>query len=264
MSMDESVRAAIVGGQARERIRAGFTGPTSGMAPGVVQANLIAVPADWAYDMLLFAQRNPKPCPVLDVIEAGDWESALAEGSDIRTDIPAYRVWENGRLVEEVTDATSVWREDLVSFLIGCSFTFESGLSRAGIPIRHQEAGRNVPMYRTNLPCAEAGRISGDLVVSLRPIPAHQVAEAVRVTDRYPSIHGGPVHIGEPGQIGIADLGSPDFGDAPDIRAGDVPVFWACGVTPQAAIEESGIPFAITHSPGRMFITDAPEAKYRQ
>lgn len=265
MSGDRSPRSSA-GAAARESIRAGATDPTSGLAPGLVQANLIAVPADWAFDMLLFAQRNPKPCPVLDVLEPGQVESALAPGSDLRTDIPGYRVWDNGELVDEVDDASAAWAKhpDLVSFLIGCSFTFESGLLEAGIPIRHQDAGRNVPMYRTSTACRPAGRISGDMVVSMRPIPAHQVAEAVRITDRFPAVHGGPVHIGAPEQIGITDLDSPDFGDAPTIHDGDIPVFWACGVTPQAAIEQSAPPFAITHSPGRMFITDAPEGNYRQ
>ncbi|GAA1531897.1 putative hydro-lyase [Brevibacterium picturae] len=257
---------ASVGAQARERIRAGSAEPTSGLAPGLVQANLIAVPADWAFDMLLFAQRNPKPCPVIDVLEPGQVESALAPGSDLRTDIPGYRLWENGALVDEVADATEAWSRhpDLVSFLIGCSFTFETGLLDAGIPIRHQEAGRNVPMYSTSIACRPAGRVHGNMVVSMRPIPARQVAEAVTITDRFPAVHGGPVHIGEPEQIGITDLDSPDFGDAPVIEDGDIPVFWACGVTPQVAIQASAPPFAITHSPGRMFITDAPEGTFRQ
>ena len=260
----DTMRAA--GAEARARIRAGFDGPTSGMAPGLVQANLISVPADWAFDVLLFTQRNPKPCPVIDVLEPGQLASALAPDSDIRTDIPGYRIWENGALTDEVTDATEVWEQhpNLVSFLIGCSFTFENGLTEAGIPVRHQEAGRNVPIYRTSTACRPAGRISGDMVVSMRPIPASQVAEAVRITDRFPAVHGAPVHIGEPSQLGIDDLGAPDFGDAPVIEDGDIPVFWACGVTPQAAIQASGIPFAITHSPGKMFITDEPEDTYRQ
>lgn len=256
----------MTGAAARERIRHGFTGPTSGMAPGFVQANLIAVPADWAFDVLLFAQRNPKPCPIVDVLEPGQVESALAKGSDLRTDLPRYRVWEHGELTGEIDDATEIWgsHPDLVSFIIGCSFTFETGLLEAGIPIRHQDAGRNVPMYRTSTRCRPAGRIAGDMVVSMRPIPAHQVAEAVRITDRFPAVHGAPVHIGDPEAIGITDLDSPDFGDAPVMAEGDIPVFWACGVTPQVAIAESAPPFALTHSPGRMFITDAPESDYRQ
>lgn len=249
---------------ARAAYRAGRIEPTSGVAHGLVQANLIAVPADWAYDVLLFAQRNPKPCPVLEVLDAGATESAMAPGSDLRTDIPAYRVWRDGELAEETPDATAAWEEhpDLVSFLIGCSFTFEAGLADAGIPIRHRELGRNVPMYRTARACAPAGRLRGDLVVSMRPIPADRVADAVTISGRYPAVHGAPVHVGDPAALGVADLDAPEFGDAPEIRAGEVPVFWACGVTPQAAIMASRPPFALTHAPGHMFVTDVPDAEY--
>ncbi|GAA2176987.1 putative hydro-lyase [Leucobacter tardus] len=249
---------------ARGEARSGATSPTSGLAPGLVQANLISVPADWAYDVLLFAQRNPRPCPVLEVLDAGSWESRLAAGSDLRTDIPGYRLWRDGVLAAEVTDATAAWEEhpDLVSFLIGCSFTFEAGLVEAGIPIRHQEAGRNVPMYRTSRACAPAGRLRGDMVVSMRAIPADRVADAVQISGRYPAVHGAPVAIGDPASLGIARLDAPEFGDAPVIEPGDVPVFWACGVTPQAAIMESRPPFALTHAPGSMFVTDVPDANY--
>lgn len=248
--------------EARSSYRGGLVAPTSGVAHGLVQANLIAVPEDWAFDMLLFAQRNPKPCPVLEVVEAGAFEPRLAPGADLRTDIPAYRVWRDGELVEEVADATAAWAEQpLVAFLIGCSFTFEAGLADAGIPIRHQELGRNVPMYRTNRDCAPAGRLSGELVVSMRPIPADRVADAVTISGRFPAVHGAPVHVGEPAALGI-DLDHPDFGDAPVVRDGEVPVFWACGVTPQAAIMASRPPFAITHAPGHMLLLDVPDAAY--
>ena len=247
---------------ARASYRAGLVAPTSGVAHGLVQANLIAVPEDWAFDMLLFAQRNPRPCPVLEVVEAGAFEPRLAPGADLRTDIPAYRVWRDGALVDEVADATEAWGEQpLVAFLIGCSFTFEAGLADAGIPVRHQELGRNVPMYRTNRDCAPAGRLSGELVVSMRPIPADRVADAVTISGRFPAVHGAPVHVGEPAALGI-DLEHPDFGDAPEVRAGEVPVFWACGVTPQAAIMASRPPFAITHAPGHMLLLDVPDAAY--
>lgn len=249
---------------ARAAYRAGSVVPTSGVAHGLVQANLISVPADWAYEVLLYAQRNPKPCPVLEVLESGGTESKLAPGSDLRTDIPAYRVWRDGVLTEEIADASSAWEEhpDLVSFLIGCSFTFEAGLVDAGIEIRHQTLDRNVPMYRTNLACEPAGRLQGDLVVSMRPIPADRVADAVQISGRYPAVHGAPVHIGDPAGLGIRDFFQPDFGDAPQIEEGEVPVFWACGVTPQAAIMASKPPFALTHSPGHMFITDVPDSAY--
>ena len=246
---------------ARAAYRAGEVRPTSGVAHRLVQANLISVPADWAYDVLLYSQRNPKPCPVLEVLDAGATESKLAPGSDLRVDIPRYRVWRDGELAEEVTDASAAWREhpDLVSFLIGCSFTFEAGLVDAGIPVRHADIGRNVPMYRTNRACDPAGRLHGEMVVSMRPIAADRVADAVQVSGRYPAVHGAPVHVGDPAGLGIADIMAPEFGDAPEIRDGEVPVFWACGVTPQAAIMASKPPFALTHAPGYMFVTDVPD-----
>ncbi|RZS45080.1 uncharacterized protein YcsI (UPF0317 family) [Herbihabitans rhizosphaerae] len=249
--------------EARQAFRAGTVTPTSGIADGYAQANLVAVPADWAYDMLLFTQRNPKPCPVLDVTDAGSPVTELAPDADLRTDLPRYRLWHNGKLIDEPTDARAVWRDDLVAFLIGCSFTFEGALREAKVPLRHLDQGRNVPMYRTNRPCRPAGRLAGPLVVSMRPIPADLVAAAVQVTARVPAVHGAPVHVGSPATLGITDLGSPDYGEPVEFTAGDVPVFWACGVTPQAALERSAVPFAITHSPGHMFVTDVPEATYR-
>ncbi len=246
---------------ARGRFRAGLQVPTAGWCDGWAQANLVAVPADLAFDVLLFAQRNPKPCPVLDVGEPGETSLALLDG-DVRTDLPAYRVFVDGELVEEVADATPFWRDDLVTFLVGCSFTFEDALVRGGVPVRHVEQGRNVPMYRTSVPCRPAGRMSGPLVVSMRPVPASQVSDAVRITSRYPAVHGAPVHVGDPGAIGITDLERPDYGEAVDVRPGEVPVFWACGVTPQAAIAASRPAFAISHAPGHMAITDARDSDY--
>lgn len=247
--------------EARVRFRQGLRVPTAGWSAGWTQANLLAVPRDLAYDFLLFAQRNPKACPVLDVTEPGAVSSPLFAG-DLRTDLPAYRVYEHGELVAEVGDATEAWRDDLVAFLIGCSFTFEAALLEAGVPVRHLEQGRNVPMYRTSMPCRDAGRLAGPLVVSMRPIPAAQVATAVRVTSRYPAVHGAPVHVGDPTALGITDLGAPDFGDPVELGDGDVPVFWACGVTPQAAVMQSQPPFAIGHAPGHMAITDARDSDY--
>lgn len=250
--------------RARALFAAGLVTPTSGWSKGYAQANLVAVPRELAFDMLLFAQRNPKPCPVLEVLDAGEVRGGILGGptADIRTDVPRYRVYRHGELVEEVDDAREVWREDLVSFLIGCSFTFEHPLLEAGVPLRHLAAGRNVPMYRTSTRCRPAGQLSGPLVVSMRGIPASQVADAVRVSARYPLVHGAPVHVGDPAGLGIADVEQPDFGDAPVLEAGDVPVFWACGVTPQAMVMESRPDLAITHSPGHMLITDAPDTSY--
>lgn len=246
---------------ARAQFRAGLRRPTSGFSAGYAQANLLAVPQQLAFDMLLFAQRNPKSCPVLGVLEAGQLESPLLAGGDIRTDIPAYRVYREGELVAEPDDALEHWRDDLVAFLIGCSFTFEAPLLEAGVPIRHMEQGVNVPMYRTSVRCEPAGALSGPMVVSMRPLPADRIADAVRITSRYPGVHGAPVHIGAPEEIGISDLSAPDFGDAVEIPEGWTPVFWACGVTPQAAVMESCPELAISHAPGHMLITDLPDAE---
>ena len=250
---------------ARLASRQGPARPTSGMAPGFTQCNMISLPRDWAWDFLLYAQRNPKPCPVLDVTDPGSHRTAMAEGADLRTDIPLYRIWRDGELAEETPDVTAAWAEhpDLVTFLIGCSFTFETPLQQAGIEVRHIAQGRNVPMYLTDRDCRPAGRLHGKLVVSMRPIPAGRVAEAAMISGRTPAVHGAPVHIGAPEALGITDLSHPDFGEAVDIRAGEVPVFWACGVTPQAALMASRPPFAITHAPGYMFITDIPETNWQ-
>lgn len=253
--------SALAPAEARARFRAGLRTPTAGWCGGWTQANLVAVPRALAYDLLLFAQRNPGPCPVLDVTEPGAVGSPLF-GGDLRTDLPAYRVYRHGELVEEVDDVRGLWRPDLVAFLLGCSFTFEAALLEAGVPVRHLEAGVNVPMYRTRVPCRPAGELRGPLVVSMRPVPAGQVATAVRVTARYPAVHGAPVHVGDPAELGIADLDVPDFGDPVEVRPGEVPVFWACGVTPQAAVMESRPDFAIGHAPGHMAVTDARDSDY--
>ncbi|MDO5103900.1 MAG: putative hydro-lyase [Lautropia sp.] len=264
-SLTEAQRAAQAAARAaRAAYRSGRVAPTAGIARGMTQANLIALPREWAWDFLLYAQRNPKPCPVLDVVEAGAFDTVLAEGADLRTDLPLYRIWRDGCLVEALTDARAAWAEhpDLVTFLIGCSFTFENALIEAGIEVRHVTDGCNVAMYRTNIACRPAGRLKGNLVVSMRPIPANRVADACRISGRFPSVHGAPVQVGDPQALGIADLDRPDFGDPVRIEPGEVPVFWACGVTPQAAVMASGVPFAITHAPGHMFITDVPDVYY--
>ena len=254
-------RATLTPGAARALFRDGLVTPTAGWSRGWTQANLLTLPRELAFDFLLFAQRNPKPCPVLDVLEAGAVSGPLLDG-DVRTDVPAYRVYVDGELAEETPDVTAWWREDLVSFLIGCSFTFETALLEGGVPVRHLEQDVNVPMYRTDVRCRPAGAIGGPLVVSMRPVPAALVADAVRITSRYPAVHGAPVHVGDPAALGIADLSDPDFGDAVEVRAGEVPVFWACGVTPQAAVMESRPALAIAHAPGHMLITDARDTAY--
>ena len=250
--------------EARLSYRHGLTVPTTGWAPGYTQANLVTVPQEWAYDMLLFGQRNPRPVPLLDVTDPGGTTTVLAPGADLRTDLPLYRVWRDGVLAEETASVVDLWRDDLVTFLIGCSFSFETALLEAGVPVRNIEQHRNVSMYRTNVDCRPAGRLSGPLVVSMRPVPAALVATAVQVTARMPDVHGAPVHVGSPSSLGIEDLAEPDFGEAVEAQEGDVPVFWACGVTPQAALMASRPPFAITHAPGHMFVTDVPDAVHRQ
>ena len=234
-----------------------WTGPTSGLALGYAQANLVVLPHDLAFDFLLFCQRNPRPCPLLEVLEPGRYEPPqAAPGADLRTDLPRYRLLRNGQLAGEEEDIRSLWRDDLVSFLIGCSFTFETALVRAGIPLRHLEEGENVSMYRTSMETVPAGVFSGPMVVSMRPIHHTQVVRAVQITSRFPSVHGAPVHIGDPEAIGIGDISRPDYGEPVEISEGEVPVFWACGVTPQAVAMKSRPPLMITHSPGHMFITD--------
>ena len=244
--------------QVREKIRRGeWVRPTAGLCPGHVQANLAIVPKNLAYEFLLFCQRNPKPCPVLDVTDAGSPEPRfLAPGADLRYDIPKYRVWKHGELVDEPTDVASYWRDDLVAFLLGCSFTFESALLKAGVPVRHIEEDRNVPMYMTNIACRPAGFFHGSTVVSMRPMRPELAIRAVQVTSRFPGVHGAPLHIGDPAAIGIADVHKPDFGEAVTMNSGEVPVFWACGVTPQAVAMAVKPELMITHAPGYMFIGD--------
>jgi len=252
----------VTGAAVRAACRAGtLTTPTPGLAMGFVQANLVIVPKEFAFDFLLFCQRNPKPCPLLDVTDTGDPEpKTVAPGADLRTDLPAYRVWRDGELAAEPTDIRSLWRDDFVSFVIGCSFTFENALLEAGLPVRHIEQHRNVPMYNTDRPCRSAGRFAGLLVVSMRPMTPEQALDATYICGRFPRAHGAPVHFGDSAAIGIADLSRPDYGDAVEVRAGEVPVFWACGVTPQAALMRAQLPLAITHKPGHMFLTDLRDA----
>jgi uncharacterized protein YcsI (UPF0317 family) len=256
-------RAALSPAASRGLFRAGLQIPTPGFSRGHAQANLIALPKAEAFDFLIFAQRNPKSCPLLGVLEPGETSSDLMTDGDIRTDIPGYRVYRNGGLTEERNDVTDLWQNDFVSFIIGCSFTFENALVDNGISVAHIEQGRNVPMYRTTVPTTPAGAFHGPMVVSMRPVPADQVADAVRITSRYPSVHGAPVHIGDPGAIGITDLSRPDFGDAVDMAAGMVPLFWACGVTPQSVVMSSAPDLAVTHRPGYMLITDARDLQYQ-
>lgn len=233
-----------------------------------MQANLVVLPKTLAYDFLLFCQRNPKPCPLLDVTDPGDPQPCgVALGADLRTDLPRYRVYRNGVMTEERTDIVDLWREDSVGFLLGCSFTFEDALQHAGLEVRHLNellpdgSPKNVPMYVTKLPCRSAGVFHGPTVVSMRPYSPANAVLAAQITARFPRAHGAPIHIGDPAAIGVRDISKPEFGDAVTIKPGEVPVFWACGVTPQAAVMQSKPEIAITHAPGHMFVCDLTDAQ---
>lgn len=234
-----------------------ITQSTAGMAIGYTQANLVILRKEYAYDFLLFSQRNPKSCPIIEVTDLGSPVPKLtAPDADLRTDLPRYRIYRKGELTEEVLDITDYWEEDMVAFLIGCSFTFETPLLENNIPIRHIEEGRNVPMYQTSIQCEKAGKFHGPMVVSMRPMTSENAIRATQITSRYPQVHGSPIHIGDPRLIGIEDINKPDFGDSVTIKDDEVPVFWACGVTPQAVAMASKPDLMITHGPGCMFITD--------
>ncbi|MCG3774504.1 MAG: hypothetical protein JW395_1327 [Nitrospira sp.] len=232
-------------------------GPTLGLALGHLQANLVILPREFAWEFMLFCHRNPKPCPLIEVTEPGSpFVREIAADADLRTTLPRYRVFKEGQLDSEPFNVKDVWAGDSVGFLLGCSLTFESSLLDAGIPIRHLEENTSAPVYVTSRPCAPAGRFSGPLVVSMRPIPADLVSKAVQITARYPWGHGSPMHIGDPEALGIEDLSKVDFGDPPIMKEGDVPVFWGCGITPQLAVENAKPPYMITHYPQHMFIAD--------
>lgn len=242
----------------RRRIRRGeLRRPTAGLAPGYVQGNLAILPRDLAAEFQKFCQRNPKPCPLIGTSELGDPHiPALGVDLDIRTDLPLYRVWHDGRIVEETTDITALWRDDLVAFVIGCSFSFEEALMHEGITLRHIAESKNVPMYRTSIATVPAGRFRGPMVVSMRPFKPADAIRAIQITSRFPAVHGAPIHIGLPALIGISDITRPDYGDPVDVKPDELPLFWGCGVTPQAIIAEMKAPFCITHAPGHMLITD--------
>ncbi len=244
--------------EVRAQIRRGeWRDITGSLAPGFVQSNLVILPRDLAFDFLLFCQRNRRPCPLLEVLEPGCFEPRqFAPGADLRTDLPKYRVFRDGDLIGEEDEIRSLWRDDLVSFLLGCSFSFETALIKAGMEMRHMTCGTNVPMFKTSIPTTPAGAFSGPMVVSMRPIPQEQVVRAVQVTSRFPAVHGAPIHVGDPATIGISDIYAPDFGEPVEFKDGEVPVFWACGVTPQAVAMSARPPLMITHAPGHMFITD--------
>ena len=234
-----------------------FTSPTAGICPGYAQANLIILPAAIADDFAAYAKANPAPCPVLETTSIGVHHSNyLGQGSDILKAIPRYRIYRKGEFIEEVLDATPYWQQEMVCFLIGCSFSFEEALLAAGLPIRHIEQNCNVPMYITNIECTPSGVFTGPMVVSMRPMTPIQAKLAYEITARFPRVHGAPIHMGDPALIGINNLDQPDYGDAVSIHENEIPVFWPCGVTPQAAVTRLKLDIAISHAPGHMFVSD--------
>ena len=248
----------------RALVRQGsFTGNTSGYAQGFVQGNVVILPKSWADDFLLFCQKNPKPCPLIAMSNnAGEYLlTELGEDIDIRTDVPRYRIFKKGQLVAEMNDISTLWQDDFVTFILGCSFSFEEALLADGLEIRNISENKNVPMYRTNIACKSAGRFSGNMVVSMRPLLAKEAIRAIQICSRFPQVHGAPVHLGDPSLIGIDDLNQPDFGDSVTIKDDELPVFWACGVTPQVALAQAKPELCITHTPGAMLITDIPNSK---
>jgi uncharacterized protein YcsI (UPF0317 family) len=257
MTASEGSHRGMTAAEVRAAVRAGtITGPTERLAPEHVQANLVIVPSEYSDELADLCARNPVPCPLVERLEPGAFAPRCAPDADLRTDLGRYRVWRDGVLAEQPRDVRTLWSGDLVAFLIGCSFTFDHALVEAGLTPRHYALDRNVPMYRTHVPLAPAGRLRGTMVVSMRPYKAHEI-EPVRATTRpYRIGHGEPVAWGDPAQLGIGDLTRPDYGDPPVLERGDVPVFWGCGVTPQSVIVASRLPFAITHEPGHMFVTD--------
>jgi len=250
--------------EVRQLIREGkIDFPTAGMCAGYAQANLVILPPEYAADFEEYTKLNPFPCPVLEIIKGEQpLTHAMGEGGNICTDIPKYRIYENGVFVKEVTDASSYWKEGYVGFLIGCSFSFEEALMREGIEVRHIAQGRNVPMYKMPaFPTVPAGPFSGPMVCSMRPMTPENAWKAYQITYKMPNVHGAPIHMGPAEAVGIADVMKPDYGEAVDIYPGEIPVFWPCGVTPQAAVENAKPPIVITHAPGHMFITDIVNAE---
>jgi len=245
----------------RKAIRAAdYTGHTAGLGRGCLQANVVIMPELYALDFMRFCQRNPKPCPLTGVSDTGNpMMPTMGHDIDIRRDVPAYNIYRDGVLDRSATDISDLWQDDMVAFALGCSFTFEHAVQAAGLPLWHIQHNTTVPMFRTSIETVPAGRFGGPMVVSMRAIPEDRVNEVIEISRRYPLAHGAPVHVGEPGLLGIANVAQPDWGDPAPVGPGEVPVFWACGVTPQVAVEKAKLPLCITHKPGHMLITDVAE-----
>jgi uncharacterized protein YcsI (UPF0317 family) len=264
MTPDTSLADATAADVRHAARRGELTGPTSGLARGYVQTNVVILPAEFAAEFANFCGVNARACPLVAQTTPGSPHlSDVSADGDLRSDVPRYRVYRDGVAErDEPTDITPLWRDDLVGFLLGCSFTFEAALTAEGLAVRHIEQGRNVPMFRTNRACEPAGRFAGEMVVSMRPYRHEQVARVIALTECYPRMHGAPLHVGDPEALGITDISRPDFGEAVDIRSDEVPLFWACGVTPQLAIAAAAPPLAITHSPGCMYLTDLRDENF--
>lgn len=251
--------------EVREKIEKGeITFPTAGMCRGYAQANLVILPPEYAKDFYDYAMKNPFPCPVLEVLQHSPKTKQMGENGDITTQIPRYRIYEHGVMTQEVTDVSQYWGEGYVGFLLGCSFSFEEALIKAGIEIRHITEGCNVPMYKTKIQTERAGDFYGPMVCSMRPMTPENAIIAREITSKYPNVHGAPIHMGDPAEIGVSNIAQPDYGDPVTIAEGEIPVFWPCGVTPQAAIEQAKPSIVITHAPGHMFITDVENTKLNQ
>lgn len=245
----------------RAAIRSGsYCSHTAGLGQGYLQANLAIMPEAYTLDFMRYCQRNPKPCPLTGVSDTGNpMMTTMGRDIDIRTDVPAYNIYRDGKLAGSVHDISDIWQDDLVAFAIGCSFTFEQALLRADVPVWHIENDTTVPMFRSNIDTVPAGPFSGKMVVSMRAVPEARVEEVIEISRRFPLAHGAPVYWGDPADIGITDISAPEWGEPAPIGPGQVPVFWACGVTPQVALEAARLPLCITHKPGHMLITDVVE-----
>ncbi|CAM4229535.1 putative hydro-lyase [Bordetella muralis] len=256
--------AATPAGVRAQARQGSFNGNTSGMAPGYGQGNLVILPKSWAEDFYGYCQANPTPCPLIGMTRPGDPAvPMLGTDIDLRTDLPRYRVWRDGLLVDEVDDVSSLWQDDFVGFVLGCSLSFEYALEQAGLRVRHVDEGKIVPMYHSSIQTKRIGAFQGPMVVSMRPYTPEQARIAYEVCARLPGAHGAPVHMGNPAEIGIADVNRPDEGEPTDILPGEVPIFWGCGVTPQAAALLAKPPILITHAPGHMLIGDVPVEQLR-